>query len=111
MNLNNSHSSYGLDYSHQINEDDLPPPPSPVSSSYSELRRATDNFPQMPVYPLPSVYDNGGSSISPGIDQLSGATDQQTYVNTSFQNDYSTYGPISQVSFEYIYIYICILKF
>lgn len=33
------------------NEDTLPPP-SPVSSSYSELRRATDNhFPSIPMYP------------------------------------------------------------
>lgn len=36
----------------QYNED-LLPPPSPVSSSYSELRRATEHpYPPMPIYPV-----------------------------------------------------------
>lgn len=42
------------EYHTQTSEEDLPPPPSPVSSSYSELRRATDNtsYPSMPSYPM-----------------------------------------------------------
>lgn len=42
------------EYHAQTSEEDLPPPPSPVSSSYSELRRATDNtsYPSMPSYPM-----------------------------------------------------------
>lgn len=128
-------------------EDELPPPPSPVSSSYSELRRATDNFPKMPSYPIISGYqtvsnlndnannaindniinhhhgsvnnmimidDNGtcvgsrqslnssqlGSTIGP--DSMLNPSDHhngqhQTYMNTLYHNDYSTYaGPSSQ---------------
>lgn len=37
--------------------EELLPPPSPVSSSYSELRRATDNpYPTMPIYPSTSQH-------------------------------------------------------
>lgn len=79
----------GFDYLQQNCEDELPPPPSPVSSSYSELRRATDNFPQMPSYPMQTVVtDNGLKTCN---------DEQQTYANTGFQNDYSTYGLNSQV--------------
>lgn len=46
-----------LDRSHQLCEE-LLPPPSPVSSSYSELRRAVDNhhYPAMKLYPPASYH-------------------------------------------------------
>lgn len=48
-----------IDYHHHQYCGDLLPPPSPVSSSYSELRRATDNaFPPMPIYPSTSQLPN-----------------------------------------------------
>lgn len=50
----NSQLDYQQQHQQHNNEldDEFPPPPSPVSSSYSELRRATDN-----TYPSISVYD------------------------------------------------------
>lgn len=62
----------------QYNED-LLPPPSPVSSSYSELRRATENpYPSMSIYPSASQHP------------------QHTYANI-YQSDYmyASYQPSS----------------
>lgn len=59
--------------------EDLLPPPSPVSSSYSELRRATENpYPTMPIYPSTSQHP------------------QPTYANI-YQSDYTytSYHPSS----------------
>lgn len=59
--------------------EDLLPPPSPVSSSYSELRRATENpYPPMPIYPSTSQHP------------------QHTYANI-YQSDYTyaSYQPSS----------------
>lgn len=48
LNIDSQHAQYS---------EDLLPPPSPVSSSYSELRRATENpYPTMPIYPSTSHH-------------------------------------------------------
>lgn len=85
------------------NEEDLPPPPSPVSSSYSELRRATDNsYPTMPTYPSQNYQHLNNANIlgHHGSGGAIGRNDlmQQTYAN-SYQPDYGTYVPSSQVNF------------
>lgn len=73
--------------------DDLHPPPSPVSSSYSELRRATENpYSTMPIYPSQAQHPN------------------HTYANI-YQSDYTyaSYQPSSshqaQISSPYESIY------
>lgn len=64
--------------------EDLLPPPSPVSSSYSELRRATENpYPTMPIYPSTSQHP------------------QHTYANI-YQSDY-TYASYQPSSLRPIY--------
>lgn len=103
------------EYHAQTSEEDLPPPPSPVSSSYSELRRATDNtsYPSMPNYPMSQNNyqqlnvsmgkvrnsDIGGADVAAGInDGMSGSHHlmQQSYAN-NYQPEYGTYVPSSQV--------------
>lgn len=65
--------------------EDLLPPPSPVSSSYSELRRATENpYPTMPIYPSTSQHPP-----------------QHTYANI-YQSDY-TYASYQPSSLRAIY--------
>lgn len=67
--------------------EDLLPPPSPVSSSYSELRRATENpYPTMPIYPSTSQHP------------------QHTYANI-YQSDY-TYASYQPTSLRPIYRYV-----
>lgn len=81
-------------------EDDLPPPPSPVSSSYSELRRATDSngYPPVPTYP-PQNYQPFNQ-----IHQMAHLpNDPQVYSN-NYQPDYA-YGISSQGSSTYESIY------
>lgn len=64
--------------------EDLLPPPSPVSSSYSELRRATENpYPTMPIYPSTSHHP------------------QHTYANI-YQSDY-TYASYQPSSLRPVY--------
>lgn len=72
-----------IDAQHGISQDMLPPP-SPVSSSYSELRRATDNpYPTMPIYPSTSQHP------------------QHTYANI-YQSDY-TYASYQPFNLRPIY--------
>lgn len=48
-----------IDAQQSHHHEDLVQPPSPVSSSYSELRRATENpYPSMSVYPSTSQHPN-----------------------------------------------------
>lgn len=69
--------------------EDLLPPPSPVSSSYSELRRATENpYPQMPIYPSTSSMQHP----------------QHTYANI-YQSDYP-YASYQPSSLRPIYRYV-----
>lgn len=113
------------EYHAQTSEEDLPPPPSPVSSSYSELRRATDNtsYPSMPSYPMSqnnyqqlnvssgNVRNSdigGAANVTAGInDGMSGSHHhgggagrlmghEQSYAN-NYQPEYGTYVPSSQV--------------
>lgn len=72
-----------IDQQSHYNED-IMPPPSPVSSSYSELRRATENpYPTMPIYPSTSQHP------------------QHTYANI-YQSDY-TYASYQPSSLRPIY--------
>ncbi|XP_017869023.1 PREDICTED: lipoma-preferred partner homolog [Drosophila arizonae] len=84
-------------------EEDLPPPPSPVSSSYSELRRASD------------VFDKAGDShgknpnepMATSMSRVNLANPYATQNN--YQNktcgDYFGYGALSQSSSTYDSIY------
>lgn len=86
------------------NEEELPPPPSPVSSSYSssysELRRAT----AMPSYPSQN-YQHLNNASAHGHHGNVGRNDlMQTYAN-SYQPDYGTYVPSSQVKFDLIFFF------
>uniref|UniRef100_A0A6B2ECH7 Putative focal adhesion adaptor protein paxillin n=1 Tax=Phlebotomus kandelakii TaxID=1109342 RepID=A0A6B2ECH7_9DIPT len=86
------HPDPNLEYSrHVSSEDELPPPPSPVSSSYSELRRAIDSG-----YPTMNTY----AGIHP-------AHVEQSHGNFAgiYQNEYGAYAPISQNSSTYESIY------
>ncbi|XP_055383928.1 paxillin-B-like isoform X2 [Condylostylus longicornis] len=93
-----SEMSSGLEYYNQQQqnssisgiEEEFPLPPSPVSSSYSELRRATDNCPQISAYPTVG-YQSDLDSIT--------QSKQNSYMNTTY-NDYSTYGGPSTQSFS-----------
>uniref|UniRef100_A0AAG5D8I0 LIM zinc-binding domain-containing protein n=1 Tax=Anopheles atroparvus TaxID=41427 RepID=A0AAG5D8I0_ANOAO len=72
------------------NDDEFPPPPSPVSSSYSELRRATDPPSHIGRQPQPT-------NMAPG---------SQIYANNMHhQSLYGTYGMSSQGSTTYESIY------
>ncbi|EAA05908.5 AGAP009503-PA, partial [Anopheles gambiae str. PEST] len=74
------------------NDDEFPPPPSPVSSSYSELRRATD-LPHMGRQSQPTY-----TMVGPGAGGL--------YANNMHhQSLYGTYGMSSQGSTTYESIY------
>lgn len=107
------------EYLKNHNDDDMPLPPSPVSSSYSELRRATDIFAKGPANAvLQQFHDvrlaNNGNRNSnmqyPQFDEkitnskvLSTANSpglQQTYMNVNFANDFATYSdsPSMQVT-------------
>lgn len=71
----------------QNNHEELVQPPSPVSSSYSELRRATENpYPSMPVYPSTSQHSG------------------HTYANV-YQSDY-TYASYQPSSLRPVYRYV-----
>lgn len=103
-----------LDNDYQPNEDDLPPPPSPVSSSYSELRRATDNtYPAMPNYSLSSqnnyqhlnnMQHMPGGHLVGGNHHNANGDMHQTYAN-NYATDYGTYAPSLQGSSTYESIY------
>uniref|UniRef100_A0A6E8VZW8 LIM zinc-binding domain-containing protein n=1 Tax=Anopheles coluzzii TaxID=1518534 RepID=A0A6E8VZW8_ANOCL len=91
------------------NDDEFPPPPSPVSSSYSELRRATD-LPHMgrqsqPTYTM--VGPGAGGVGAPGGQTYSNmAPGSQLYANNMHhQSLYGTYGMSSQGSTTYESIY------
>lgn len=82
----------------QEQDDEFPPPPSPVSSSYSELRRATD---------VSSTNNGYATTILPApinhhysINNVNQIKNHQTY-----SNDYGIYGPSSQNSATYESIY------
>ncbi|XP_060533548.1 thyroid receptor-interacting protein 6 isoform X2 [Cylas formicarius] len=80
--------------------DDLLPPPSPVSSSYSELRRATQPDSTFHNYSLGSQYGDTESLYSVGMSQSS-STYESIYepINPrppsqmSSRSNYSLYGP------------------
>uniref|UniRef100_A0A182J501 LIM zinc-binding domain-containing protein n=1 Tax=Anopheles atroparvus TaxID=41427 RepID=A0A182J501_ANOAO len=95
------------------NDDEFPPPPSPVSSSYSELRRATDppshigRQPQ-PTYTMvgPGVGGGGNVGASGGQTYSNMAPGSQIYANNMHhQSLYGTYGMSSQGSTTYESIY------
>lgn len=87
-----------------VADEEIPPPPSPVSSSYSELRRATDIFPKLPSYSMSACSNNDLEKIKKDSNLLNSHTGvqnseismsggpQQIYMNMVFQNnDYNTY--------------------
>lgn len=77
-------------------DEEFPAPPSPVSSSYSELRRATDgNCYATTIIPPPIQHQYRIGNVSAG---------HQVKSNT-YSNDYGIYGPSSQNSTTYESIY------
>ncbi|KAK4316880.1 hypothetical protein Pmani_012010 [Petrolisthes manimaculis] len=81
----------------------LPPsPPSPVSSSYSELRRATPS--SSTTTPAATTSTSSSTSIIPPALHHNGATQQQQQQQQQQQN-YGTYAPGSQTSSTYESIY------
>lgn len=81
---------------HEQDEEFFPAPPSPVSSSYSELRRATDrNCYATTILPPPINHQYRIGNI---------VTANQIKNNT-YSNDYGIYGPSSQNSTTYESIY------
>lgn len=79
----------------QVNQynEDLFPPPSPVSSSYSELRRATENhYPSIPIYPSTSQHPN----------HTYANIYQSDYTYASYQPNHSHHATISS-PYESIY--------
>ncbi|XP_037024287.1 lipoma-preferred partner homolog isoform X2 [Bradysia coprophila] len=85
------------------NEEELPPPPSPVSSSYSssysELRRATG----MPSYPSQNYQHLNNAGVHGHHGNVGRNDLMQTYAN-SYQPDYG-YVPSSQGSTTYESLY------
>ncbi|XP_052864571.1 lipoma-preferred partner homolog [Anopheles cruzii] len=86
------------------NDEEFPPPPSPVSSSYSELRRATDP-PHMGRQPQPTYNMVGPGTVGgpPGGQSTYSNMGSQIYANN--QSLYGTYGMSSQGSSTYESIY------
>ncbi|XP_034485420.1 lipoma-preferred partner homolog [Drosophila innubila] len=90
-------------------DDELPPPPSPVSSSYSELRRASDIFNKAVVNPQENNVIHGQLPMP--------VVSHGNYANHYVQNttpkyyqgkscaDYYGYGGLSQTSSTYDSIY------
>jgi lipoma-prefererred partner len=77
-------------------DDEFPPPPSPVSSSYSELRRATDsNCYATTILPPPINHQF----------RIGNASNNQHVKNNTYSNDYGIYVPSSQNSTTYESIY------
>lgn len=78
--------------------EDMPPPPSPVSSSYSELRRATDTgYTPMPSFP-PSSYQPdygtyGGSQASSTYESLYEPINPRPPSQMSSRSNFSLYAP------------------
>lgn len=73
-----------------LDDDNFPPPPSPVSSSYSELRRATDCYPSQ---------QNVGYSLAGNSDDnnTAGPNAQQIYANNGYHHhpEYLGYGVVN----------------
>ncbi|XP_064537709.1 lipoma-preferred partner homolog [Drosophila montana] len=87
-------------------EEDLPPPPSPVSSSYSELRRASDVFSK-----AVNFQENPNNKAGPSVSRAN-YTNHYGSQNANlkgYQNktcaDYFGYGALSQSSSTYDSIY------
>lgn len=81
----------------QEHDDEFPPPPSPVSSSYSELRRATD---------IGSSTNGYATTILPApINHHYRIGNVNQIKNQTYSNDYGIYGPSSQNSTTYESIY------
>jgi hypothetical protein len=78
-------------------DEEFPAPPSPVSSSYSELRRATDtNCYATTILPAPINHQYRIQNV---------AANQHHIKNNTYSNDYGIYGPSSQNSTTYESIY------
>lgn len=76
-------------------DEEFPAPPSPVSSSYSELRRATDgNCYATTIIPPPINHQYRIGNVSAG-----------QVKSNPYSNDYGIYGPSSQNSTTYESIY------
>jgi hypothetical protein len=102
-----------------LNDDEFPPPPSPVSSSYSELRRATDGVSSVggdgemnngyatTVIPPPMHHNFQMGTISQNHHPLKMMHNpyNQGYPQQTYSNDYGIYGPSSQNSTTYESIY------
>lgn len=77
-------------------DEEFPAPPSPVSSSYSELRRATDgNCYATTILPPPINHQY----------RIGNIVNAQQGKNNTYSNDYGIYGPSSQNSTTYESIY------
>uniref|UniRef100_A0A1B0FII6 LIM zinc-binding domain-containing protein n=1 Tax=Glossina morsitans morsitans TaxID=37546 RepID=A0A1B0FII6_GLOMM len=97
-----------------VPDEEILSPPSPVSSSYSELRRATDVFKinnssdsnqqcttkesSDVAKPVPSYGQHNVSKYATAANEkLKAAENHQFYVNKVYNNDYKDYNPMSQV--------------
>lgn len=91
-------------HEHDLDDEEFPPPPSPVSSSYSELRRATDGVSSSNGYSatiLPAPINHQYRTANVSVNHHPMKNHQQTY-----SNDYGMYGaPLSQNSTTYESIY------
>jgi lipoma-prefererred partner len=82
-------------------DEEFPAPPSPVSSSYSELRRATDgNCYATTIIPPPINHQYRIGSIV-----AAHQVNKNNNNNNTYSNDYGIYGPSSQNSTTYESIY------
>ncbi|KAM8702775.1 hypothetical protein ACLKA7_005137 [Drosophila subpalustris] len=82
-------------------DDELPPPPSPVSSSYSELRRASDVFNKAPV----NLQENMPAVAHGNYANHYAHNTTPKYYQSKSSADYYGYGGLSQSSSTYDSIY------
>ncbi|XP_053968659.1 lipoma-preferred partner homolog, partial [Anastrepha ludens] len=94
------------EYSSHNNDVETPPPPSPVSSSYSELRRATDVFKQPYINCCTKSHETNISCNDSGSNNKGLRGFQpQTYINVSCNNEFKIYCATMQGSTTYESIY------
>lgn len=112
LSLSEDNSVYFAENGIMLPEDEVPPPPSPVSSSYSELRRATDvcksnNMPQKdnngqiyiakPIVGYEIPHDHKISVASNDMRQL--YINKPTYTTNDEFNNYNTRTQVGVLSY------------
>ncbi|XP_017463611.1 PREDICTED: uncharacterized protein LOC108357005 isoform X2 [Rhagoletis zephyria] len=89
----------------EATDEETPPPPSPVSSSYSELRRATDAFKKPYHNCYIKSHETNIRSKDIGENKDLNGSQPQTYINMSCSNDFNSYCSTLQSSSTYESIY------